>query len=102
MDAKPFQITRQCSWPLLVAVALLVGCNQRGGPTAKQTEPPKPVTFEIDPTPPPDPAPAGMVWVPGGKYRRGSEYAAFTDARPIRVIEIDGFWMDETPVTNKQ
>jgi sulfatase modifying factor 1 len=86
---------------LLAAVVSFVGC---GSSAETSNEPPvaKPVTFEIDPAPPPQPAPEGMVWVPGGKYRRGSDYATFKDARPIRVIELDGFWMDETPVTNRQ
>ncbi len=42
----------------------------------------------------------GMVWIPGGKFRRGS--AEELDAQPIREIEIDGFWMDRTEVTNTQ
>jgi formylglycine-generating enzyme required for sulfatase activity len=32
----------------------------------------------------------------------GSAYTPFTDARPIHTVELDGFWMDETTVTNEQ
>jgi sulfatase modifying factor 1 len=52
--------------------------------------------------PPPGPAPEGMVWIPGGRFAMGSDYAPFDDARPIHTVEVDGFWMDKTPVTNAQ
>ena len=45
-------------------------------------------------------APKGMVWIPGGTFRRGSDEES--DAQPVREIEIDGFWMDRTEVTNAQ
>jgi formylglycine-generating enzyme len=44
--------------------------------------------------------PEGMAWIPGGKFRRGS--ADESDALPVREIEVDGFWMDRTEVTNAQ
>jgi formylglycine-generating enzyme required for sulfatase activity len=44
----------------------------------------------------------GMVWVPGGRFSMGSDYEPFADARPIHAVEVDGFWMDRTPVTNAQ
>lgn len=49
-------------------------------------------------------APEGMVWIPGGKFRMGTEdpNPRFYDARPEREVEVDGFWMDETEVTNAQ
>ncbi len=40
----------------------------------------------------------GMAWIPGGRFRMGSDEAA--DARPIREVEVDGFWIDRTEVTN--
>ncbi|HKM55583.1 MAG TPA: SUMF1/EgtB/PvdO family nonheme iron enzyme, partial [Isosphaeraceae bacterium] len=52
--------------------------------------------------PPPGPAPEGMVWVPGGTFSMGSTYTPFGDARPIHTVELDGFWMDKTLVTNEQ
>ena len=47
-------------------------------------------------------APQGMVWVPPGSFSMGSRFARFDDARPIHRVELDGFWMDETPVTNQE
>lgn len=47
-------------------------------------------------------APEGMVWIPEGKFLMGSDYPAFDDARPIHAVEVDGFFMDATPVTNEQ
>jgi formylglycine-generating enzyme len=44
--------------------------------------------------------PEGMVWIPGGTFRRGFEEES--DAQPVREIEIHGFWMDRTEVTNAQ
>ncbi len=58
---------------------------------------------------PPGPAPAGMVWIPGGEFSMGSadprgEFCGgnepMEDARPIRRVRVDGFWMDATEVTN--
>jgi sulfatase modifying factor 1 len=41
-----------------------------------------------------------MVWVPGGRFRMGSEETP--DARPVREVEVDGFWIDRTEVTNAE
>jgi sulfatase modifying factor 1 len=46
------------------------------------------------------PTPEGMVWVPGGSFWMGSE--ELDDARPVHRVEVDGFWMDRTEVTNAQ
>src|SRR5687767_6133828 len=60
---------------------------------------------------PPDPAPAGMVWIPGGEFSMGSEASAEAlcdlpgitrDAQPIHRVAVDAFWMDRTEVTNDQ
>src|SRR5947207_3768133 len=53
---------------------------------------------------PPGPAPEGMVWIPGGKFQMGTDDPAphFADARPVHEVEVDGFWMDATEVTNAQ
>jgi sulfatase modifying factor 1 len=57
---------------------------------------------ELGSSEPPGPAPKGMVWIPPGKFSMGSAYQPFGDARPIHTVELDGFWLDETPVTNRQ
>jgi formylglycine-generating enzyme required for sulfatase activity len=43
-----------------------------------------------------------MVWIPGGTFWRGAREDLFPDARPVHQVQLDGFWMDETPVTNEQ
>lgn len=50
-----------------------------------------------------DGAPEGMVWIPGGKFLMGStEEHPDHSAMPARTVEVNGFWMDETEVTNDQ
>ena len=46
------------------------------------------------------PAPAGMVWVPGGTFWMGCENCGMPDALPVHLVAVDGFWMDRAPVTN--
>jgi formylglycine-generating enzyme len=45
--------------------------------------------------------PAGMIWIPGGTFRMGSNRYYPEEAPPHRV-RVDGFLMDETPVTNRE
>lgn len=61
--------------------------------------------------PPPSAAPAGMVWIPGGEFSMGSKdprgdlcggNEPMDDARPIHRVQLDGFWMDRTEVTNAE
>jgi formylglycine-generating enzyme required for sulfatase activity len=51
----------------------------------------------------PAPAPAGMVWIPGGEFTTGADapYAPIAE-KPAYRVRVDGFWMDETDVTNAQ
>ncbi|MCI0486928.1 MAG: formylglycine-generating enzyme family protein [Blastocatellia bacterium] len=56
----------------------------------------------IDDTPPPGPAPSGMVWISGGTFWMGCEDCNMPDALPLHMVALDAFWMDETPVTNAQ
>jgi len=41
------------------------------------------------------------VWVPGGKFRMGSE-SHYPEEAPTHFVRVDGFWIDRTPVTNRQ
>lgn len=43
----------------------------------------------------------GMVWVPAGEYRMGSDHH-YPEEAPAHPVEVDGFWMDVAPVTNAQ
>lgn len=48
-------------------------------------------------------SPTGMVWIPGGEFMMGSDNLdSKPDEKPIHLVRVDGFWMDATPVTNKQ
>jgi formylglycine-generating enzyme required for sulfatase activity len=59
----------------------------------------------------PGDGPPSMVWIPGGEFLMGCEDPrscvcggpdAMADARPIHPVYVDGFWMDQTEVTNEQ
>jgi len=51
----------------------------------------------------PGPAPAGMVWIPGGNYAMGAADQCNTnDAQPFHEVLMNGFWIDVTEVTNDQ
>ena len=39
-----------------------------------------------------------MAWVPGGSFLMGSQ-DFYPEERPVRRVEVDGFWMDDDPVT---
>ncbi len=39
-----------------------------------------------------------MAWVPGGSFLMGSENF-YPEERPVRHVEVDGFWMDDHLVT---
>ena len=42
-----------------------------------------------------------MVWVPGGTFLMGSE-DFYPEERPVHRVHVDGFWIDEHPVTVAQ
>jgi sulfatase modifying factor 1 len=70
---------------------------------------PDPVPLVIEA---PESPPAGMVWVPGGKFEMGTDYFPLPGvANPDRIkqdeypqhrVELDGFWMSASPVTNRE
>ena len=45
--------------------------------------------------------PEGMVWVEGGTFRMGSD-RHYPEEAPAHRVRVDGFWIDRTPVTNRQ
>jgi len=50
----------------------------------------------------PHPTPAGMRWIPGGSFTMGSNNPKFPDELPAHRVTLDGFWIDETEITNAQ
>jgi len=42
-----------------------------------------------------------MVWIPGGTFRMGSD-RHYAEEAPVHRVSVDGFWIDATPVTNRQ
>lgn len=43
----------------------------------------------------------GMIFIEGGTFLMGSDHY-YPEERPRRKVRVDGFWMDETPITNAQ
>ena len=43
----------------------------------------------------------GMMWIPTGTFRMGSE-GGQPDEGPVHEVTLNGFWMDKTEVTNEQ
>jgi sulfatase modifying factor 1 len=45
----------------------------------------------------------GMVWIPGGEFTMGTDSKlGWPDEKPAHPVRVDGFWIDETEVTNTQ
>ena len=42
-----------------------------------------------------------MVWIPGGNFAMGSE-KHYPEERPVHQVTVDGFWIDQYPVTNER
>ena len=47
------------------------------------------------------PAEPGMVWIPGGRFTMGED-ARYPEEGPPREVEVEGFWMSRTEVTNAE
>ena len=39
-----------------------------------------------------------MAWIPEGTFLMGSD-EFYPEERPVHPVSVDGFWMDEHPVT---
>jgi formylglycine-generating enzyme required for sulfatase activity len=42
-----------------------------------------------------------MTWIPGGAFEMGSN-DFYPEEQPVHRVSVDGFWMDEHPVTNAE
>ena len=52
---------------------------------------------------PTEPAPPGMVWIPGASFQMGSDSPlALPDERPVHEVRVSGFWLDIHEVTNAE
>ena len=60
-------------------------------------------TLALSPALAKDKSPAGMKWIPGGKFVMGTDDPnSMPNERPAHAVQLDGFWIDETCVTNAQ
>ena len=42
----------------------------------------------------------GMIFIPGGTFRMGSD-KHYPEEAPVHRVTVGGFWIDRTPVTNR-
>jgi formylglycine-generating enzyme len=42
-----------------------------------------------------------MIWIAGGTFRMGSD-KHYPEEAPVHRVTVSGFWIDRTPVTNRQ
>ena len=96
----------------MLAAVLAVTSTLTSAALAAEPDPPAPYApTRENTTAPPGPAPAGMVWIPGGEFSMGADagsdalcmHGSVTrDAQPVHRVSVGGFWMDATEVTNEQ
>ncbi|HEV7284781.1 MAG TPA: SUMF1/EgtB/PvdO family nonheme iron enzyme, partial [Kaistia sp.] len=53
------------------------------------------------PSQPAHPSVSGMVYIPGGTFRMGSD-DHYPEEKPTHRVTVDGFFIDPTPVSNAQ
>jgi formylglycine-generating enzyme required for sulfatase activity len=42
-----------------------------------------------------------LIWIPGGTFRMGSD-KHYPEEASVHRVTVDGFWIDRTPVTNRE
>jgi formylglycine-generating enzyme len=115
----PLGLKTLCTAALLTCLLFVSACQQSGEgtkathsgghegkhsatPAPPQTDAASVAAAGINQTPPPGPAPEGMVWIPGGTFWMGCATCEMPDALPVHLVTVEGFWADETPITNAQ
>jgi formylglycine-generating enzyme len=85
--------------PVLVACGLLAFGGSYWLFRPAPAKPPSPSSSPSAPTT----APPRMVWLTGGEFVMGTDDPdAWPDERPAHRVRVDGFFLDETEVTNVQ
>ena len=99
---------------VLTGLVVVLAFTHSRSTTAGAPSPPAAATFLStlsNRNPAPGAAPEGMAWIPGGEFSMGIQDPrglpnggpdSMADARPIHRVYVDGFWMDQTHVTNEQ
>ena len=88
-------------WALLLLVVVLVAGAGLwwAARRTEQLHQQERLVCALPPQPPGAPHP-GMVWVPGGTLSLGD--TVYAEEMPVRPVQVAGFWMDRTEVTNDQ
>src|SRR5262252_5788032 len=103
-----------CARKPVETVSASQGATTSSSSSAAAAPSPAAATNGFGPTVPntalaPRQAPTGMVWIPGGEFSMGAANSpsqgevgmqAARDSRPIHRVYVDGFFMDQTDVTN--
>jgi sulfatase modifying factor 1 len=98
----------RCACALILWLSVVVGCERAASPPAAVPTAPAAATPSIIKpaddviVAEPAAAPAGMKWVPGGTFTMGTDNPKFPDESPAHRVTLDGYWIDETEVTNAQ
>lgn len=103
----PRQLTFWILAPLAIGALLLATLMPVGSEISDAAPARSAAAFRADAGEPlivdePGPAPEGMVWIPGGSFSMGDDAGTHADEAPAHTVELDGFWMDATEVTNAQ
>ena len=113
MDPQHSAPRRRYRWPWLLLAALIIGILLTvlwvlGA--VRRVKQIRESTGQAALMPAPNPAhPAkgpslswtnGMVWIPGGVFYMGSDDGQ-PDERPVHEVFVDGFWIEQTEVTNE-
>lgn len=84
------------------ALGLILSLSVSGSRnTSRPSDTPAPDSGAAEPKSENDPRFEGMVWIPSGRFTMG-DLNTVPDEFPPHVVDLDGFWMDATEVTNAE